>query len=185
MPERNGTTTILPRERRTQAPRSMTAFGRALSELRTTYSFHNQDLVGEHGLSHSQAEQLSRISTRLEAVRSMSPERCERLVADTVAAIVQRLRQTWDDVTLPPELYDNLYERLLAAAKRDREAAKRSNLALRVGELLEQMTGRSLAQLAVDLENHRDRDNPSELFDSWRAHRVAVQTSRPAGKETA
>lgn len=138
--------------KRTRMPRGTTTFGQVLDELRARYVFHNRDLVGNGNLlTLSDIEQISRMSTRLDAIVAMSTERRYRLVSAVAEALIEHLteRGRWPNLLLG--LRQRVEEQLLSAIENDLVTFEQNRLSIDVVNRLVEWTNRPLEQLAADI----------------------------------
>lgn len=143
----------------------LTLFGKTYNDAQTKFGYKTSDLDGVDGVTRTDIEQISRMSRSVEAIRGMSPERLERIIDRTASAIRLKLQEKWEYMPVEQTFEDRLKERLLAAAKSDLEIIEQENLKNNVIEGMVRLTGRSLAQLAMDLDKRET--TLKQLLERW------------------
>jgi hypothetical protein len=179
----DGDTTV--HRSRKRIPRGTTAFGQTLDELRARYVFHNRDLCDQApAITMSDIEQISRMSTRLDAIVGMSDDRRHRLIDALATAIVQYISERGRWPKPLPGLDVRIRERLLAAARKDLNSFEDQRLSVDIVNRLMEWTKLPIERIALDVL-YEPSATLNDVCLKWRRQVEGDQDGEPGNPEQA
>lgn len=139
-------------------------FSDAMRQLRQQWGFNYQGLGGS--LSKTDRQELSRLSANGDAFLSLSPSRLSALLERTGSSVVGWVQNRGRiDPDLIPLLESRIKSTLAEAAKREIEIAEEKPLAAAIGRKLAEISGRSLFELDLMLDDPSLCETISEVLN--------------------